>query len=113
MRHWKSSLLALTLLTGLTAAPASAQQFGVGGFGGNAFAGNGFVGQGFVGNGFGVNNFGGYNNYGYNNYYNRGSYNVPQTYNNMGGLMNSIRTSTGNGNSWRYGSGPAPGGRRR
>ncbi len=62
----------------------------------------------------GFNNGFGYNNYGYNNYY-RGYSNVPQTYNNMGGLMNSIQTQTGgrSGYSWRYGNGPAPGGRRR
>ena len=118
MRHRKSSLLAFIVFTGLATSSASAQQFGVAGFGGNAFGGgNAFVGNGFNG-GFannGFNNGFGYNNgLGYNNYY-RGYNNIPQTYNNMGGLMNSIQTHTGgrSGYSWRYGNGPAPGGRRR
>ena len=118
MRHWQSFLAACVVLAGL-AGSASAQQFGVAGMGGNAFAGNGgFAGNGFnTGfNNFGYNNFGGLNNnFGSNNFgYNRGyNYVAPQTYNNMGGLMNSIRTQTGRGNSYRYGYGPAVGGRRR
>ena len=115
MRYGKSSFLALVLLAGLTSS-ASAQGFGaVGGVGINSgFRGNGFN-SGYNNFGGGYNNFGGgYNNFGggYNSYYNR-NYSYPQTYNNMGGLMNSIRTQTGGGNSYRYGSGPALGGRRR
>lgn len=124
MRHGKSLLGTLILLTGLATSPASAQQFGVAGFGGNAVGGVGAVGfNNFGGAGFnnfggvgfggvGFNNFGGYG-YGYG--YNPGfSYTtVPQTYNNIGGLMGAIRTSTGGGNSYRPGYGPAVGGRRR
>ena len=120
-------LAAVVVLTGL-ATSASAQGFGIVGGGGNAFGG-GFGGnQGFTGyNNFGLYNGGisnggfypgAYNNFGvYNGGYNRGysfiprSY--PQTQNNMFGLMNSIRTQTGRGNSYRYGNGPAVGGRRR
>ncbi len=119
MRLIKPSLCALIVLTGLATSSASAQQFGVGGARGNAFGGAGF-GNGFNSGfnnfgGGGYTNFGGFNNgyggIGYNRGYNYNAY--PQTYNNMGGLMNSIRTQTGRGNSYRYGSGPAVGGRRR
>ena len=129
MRYGNSLLAAVAVLAGL-ATSASAQGFGAVGGGGNAFAGGfGIVGsgfnQGFGGyNNFGVSN-GGFNNGGfysgaYNNFgvYNGGYNNyvprpVPQTQNNMFGLMNSIRTQTGRGNSYRYGYGPAVGGRRR
>jgi len=65
--------------------------------------------------GIGLNSgyYGGYGNYGgYSNYggYGRGYYynpaynlNVPQTYNNMGGLMNAIRQQTGKPGSYRNG----------
>lgn len=121
MRHRKSALLAAIVAAGLMAPRASAQQFGVAGFGGNAFGGvggfnnglggfnTGFGGYNGVGYGsLGYNNFG---SYGYNNFYNYRP--VPQTYNNMGGLIGTIRTQTGGGNSYRYGYGPAVGGRRR
>ena len=121
MRHGKSLLGALVVLAGLATSSASAQQFGV--VGGNAFGNGGFnnfngggfnnfgVGRGFNNfNGGGVNNFGG--GYGYNQGYSS-YYSYPQTYNNMGGLMGAIRTQTGGGNSYRYGYGPAVGGRRR
>ena len=131
MRHGKSLLATVIVLTGLTSS-ASAQGFAVAGATGNAFAGGvglGGIGlnQGYTGFNTGFNNFGGYNNFGlYNNGFNGGlgysNFNnglvtraipYPQTQNNMFGLMNSIRTQTGGGNSYRYGYGPAVGGRRR
>ena len=121
MRHGKSLLTAVVVLAGL-ASSASAQGFGVAGASGNAFAGGlGFGGIGFNQGYAGYSNFGAYNgfNNGYGNYpyYNNGlvtqAYPIQQTQNNMFGLMNSIRTQTGGGNSYRYGYGPAVGGRRR
>lgn len=108
MRHGKSALAAFVALIGL-AAPAHAQQFGVGGFGGNAFGGNGIgfggfgYNSGYAGLGYGTGFGVGYpNSYGYNGggfvpYYRP----VPHTYNNLGGLANSIRTQTGRANSYR------------
>ncbi len=122
MRYGKSMLAAVVVFMGLTAS-ASAQGFAVSGLTGNAF-GNG-VGLGGAGySNFGYNSgYGGYNNFGgYNGGYNTGPWFYPGTYtartypqtgNNMFGLMNSIRTQTGAGNSYRYGYGPAVGGRRR
>ncbi len=135
MRHWKASFAAIVVLAGLSTS-ASAQQFAVGGAMGNGFgAGQGFAGQGFGGQGFGGQGFGfggtGFNpgfNSGFNSgFTNIGSYNggigysgysyspyyraAPQTTNNLGGLMNSIRTQTGGGNSYR--NGYSTGGRRR
>ena len=128
MRHEKSLLAAVVVLAGL-ATSAPAQGFGVVAGGGNAFAGG-------FGNGFGFNpGFTGYNNFGLSNggLYTGGFYpgvsnnygisnggvgnyvprHIPQTRNNMFGLMNSIRSQTGGGNSYRSGYGPAVGGRRR
>ena len=136
MRLWKASFAAIVVLAGLSTS-ASAQQFAVGGAMGSGFGpGQGFAGQGFGGQGFGGQNFGfggtGFNP-GFNSGFNQGfstfgSYNpgfggtgygygtlnyraAPQTSNNMSGLMNSIRTQTGGGNSYR--NGYSTGGRRR
>lgn len=120
-------LAAVAVLAGL-ASSASAQGFAVAGATGNEFSnGVGFGGVGY--NNFATSNFGsnngfvGYNNYSaFNNGYNTGPWFYPGTYtartytqtnNNMFGLMNSIQTQTGAGNSYRYGYGPAVGGRRR
>lgn len=113
MRSVKAVLGAAVILAGL-AQSAQAQQFGVGGFAGNAFAGNY--------GGFGYNNFG-YNAgfggaYGYPGaYYSNGVlpyYQAPPTtYNNLGGLANSIVNHTGKANSYRYGYGQTPTFRRR
>ena len=137
MRHGKTILAAAIILAGLSSS-ASAQAFGVAGASGNAFSGGLGVGglginqtyTGFSGGYGGFNT--GYSNFGLNNgAYSSGygafsnsyinPYNgpnyvprpLPQTQNNMFGLMNTIRTQTGGGNSYRYGYGPATGGRRR
>jgi len=127
MRYWKASFATLVVLAGFSTS-ASAQGFAVGGAQGNGFGFGGNQGFGFGGNGFnsgfggagfnsgfggGFNNFGGYsgigsNTYGYSPYIYRP---IPQTTNNMFGLMNSIQTQTGGGNSYRRGY--AAGSRRR
>ena len=122
MRHGKSLLAAIIVVSGL-ASSASAQGFAVSGFAGDAL-GNGIAYNNFGYNNFGYNSgYGGINNFGlYNGGYNTGPWFYPGTYtartypqtgNNMFGLMNSIQTQTGAGNSYRYGYGPAVGGRRR
>lgn len=119
MRYGKMVLGAVVILVGLVTS-AEAQQFGVGGFGGNAFAGNA--------GGFGFNNLGYNSGYGggigfkngtayQGGYYSNGLmpyYQAPfTTYNNLGGLANSLSTQTGKANSYRYGYGQRPAFRRR
>jgi hypothetical protein len=95
MSAFKTGLAALILVAGISqSAPA---QVIVGGYGNRGIGSyNGF--------GYSSGYYGAYGNYGRyrGNYYNpyRYAY-VPQTYNNMGGLMNAIRQQTGRPGSWQ------------
>ena len=131
MRFLKASFATFVVLAGLSTS-ASAQQFAVGGaqgggfgfgqtygFGGTGFGGgyNSGFGSGFN-SGYGTGFNSGFNNFGSNGFgptgFGYGTYNyrpIPQTTNNMFGLMNSIQSQTGGGNSYRRGY--AVGGRRR
>ena len=118
----RSGLVAVVLMGGLVGT-ASAQVFG-----GRSVVSNGYataypaygVGSGYAGGGFGYSS--GYAGYGggYGSYGGYGNYGTtsfppiyPQTYNNMGGLINTIRTQTGRPNSYRYGSSYGVANRRR
>jgi hypothetical protein len=99
MKALMPGLVALVILSGFSTS-AQAQRF-VGGFGNGGVAISPGIGvtSGYYG---GYGNYGGYGRGYYSNpYYN---YNVPQTYNNMGGLMNTIRQQTGKPGSYRYSS---------
>ncbi len=111
MTSWKIGLGALVLSAGF-AASTQAQGFvggypgfGVGGVGGGYGYSSGFSSYGQPG--FAGNSSSGYGpGLPFNNYYARTSvpYVGPQTGNNLGGLMNSIRQQTGRPGSYSYGS---------
>ena len=101
MSTLKASLVALALIAGVSGS-AQAQGFaGIGSGGFVTYPNSGFVNSGYSGIGYG-----GYNGYsygGYNGLYMPG-YIPSGTYNNMGGIMGSIRTQTGRPGSYNNGN---------